>query len=128
MRKTTVAFQYLKQAMIVSSVLALPNFSRPFILEVDACHTGVGAVLMQDRRPLAFLSQSLSKRHQGLSTYEKKLIALLIAVDRWGHYLHPHHFIIKTDPFSLKFLQEQKITTSLQHKGLTKMMGLSFEI
>lgn len=83
--EATVAFQNLKQAMTVAPVLALPDFSRPFILEVDACSTGVGAVLMQYRRPLAFLSQSLSKTHQGLSTYEKELIALLIAVDRWRH-------------------------------------------
>ncbi|WMV35274.1 hypothetical protein MTR67_028659 [Solanum verrucosum] len=109
-------------------VLALPDFTKPFVLEVDACNTGICAVLMQDKRPVAFLSQSLSRKHQGLSTYEKELIALLLAVEKWRHYLHPQHFIVKTDHFSLKFLQNQKITTALQHKGLTKLMGLSFEI
>ncbi|XP_059292482.1 uncharacterized protein LOC132045931 [Lycium ferocissimum] len=122
------AFEELKGAMTTTPVLALPDFNKPFVLEMDACNSGVGAVLMQERRPLAFMSQMLSKRHMGLSTYEKELIALLMAVDRWRHYLHPNHFIIKTDHFSLKFLQEQKINTCLQHKGLTKLMGLSFEI
>lgn len=51
-----------------------------------------------------------------------------MVVDKWRHYLHLNHFIIRTDHFSLKFLQDQKITTSLQHKGLTKLMGLSYEI
>ncbi|XP_060181956.1 uncharacterized protein LOC132611554 [Lycium barbarum] len=122
------AFEELKGAMTTAPVLALPDFNKPFVLEVDACNSGVGTVLMQERRPLAFMSQMLSKRHMGLSTYEKELIALLMAVDRWRHYLHPNHFIIKTDHFSLKFLQEQKINTCLQHKGLTKLMGLSYEI
>lgn len=83
---------------------------------------------MQERRPLAFMSQSLRKRHQGLSTFEKEIISLLLAVDKWRHYLHLHHFIITTGHFSLKFLQEQKTTTSLPHKGLTKLMGLSYGI
>lgn len=116
------------KAMTNVPVLALPNFSKPFVVEVDACGTSVGAVLMQDRRPIAFLSQELSLKHQGLSTYENELIAILHAVNKWRHCLIPSHFIIMTDHFSLKFLQEQKITTVLQHKGLTKLMGLSFEI
>lgn len=122
------AFDQLKIVMSSAPVLALPDFTKTFILEVDACKTEIGVVLMQGQRPIAFMSQTLSKKHQGMSTYEKELIALLQAVDKWRHYLHPQHFIIKTDHFSLKFLQEQKITTSLQHKGLTKLMGLSFEI
>lgn len=123
-----IAFVQLKVGMPGAPVLALPDFTKPFVLEVDAYSSGVGAVLMQDKRPTAFMSQSLSKKHQGPSTYEKEWIALLQAVDKCRHYLHPHHFIIKTYHFSLKFLQNQKITTALQHKGLTKLIGLSFEI
>lgn len=87
-------------------VLALHHFAKPFIVEVDDCGTGVGAVLMQDKQPIAYLSQILSKKHQGLSTYKKELIDLLMAVGSWRHYLHPHHFITETDHFSLKFLQD----------------------
>lgn len=85
--------------------MALPNFSIPFVVEVDASGKGIGAVLVQNGRPIAYLSQALSQRHLGLSTYEKELIALLHAVDKWHHYLHPNHFIIKTDHFSLNFLK-----------------------
>lgn len=124
--EATAAFQQPKKAMTNAPVLTRPYFSKPFILEVDPCNTGVGVVLMQEKRPLAFMSQSLSKRYQGLSTYDKTSIALLMEVERLRHYLHPHRFIIKID--HLKFLQEQNIITYLQHKGLTKLMGLSYEI
>lgn len=125
---STKSFEELKTAMTQAPVLALPNFSEPFVVEVDASGLGVGAVLSQNGRPIAFLSQALSPRHLGLSTYEKELIALLMAVEKWRHYLQSNHFVIKTDHFSLKYLSEQRITTSLQQKGITKLLGLSYEI
>ena len=48
-----VAFEQLKQAMRNTPVLALPNFNRPFSIETDACDTGIGAVLVQDKHPVA---------------------------------------------------------------------------
>lgn len=81
------AFEALKKAMTNALVLVLPDFNKPFVVEVDACGTCMGAVLMQDRRPIAFLSQALILKHQGLSTYEKESIALLHDVDKWRHYL-----------------------------------------
>lgn len=60
----TSAFNKLEQAMSTTPVLALPDFSAPFVLETDACDIGIGAVLMQHGRPLAYLSKALSPRHQ----------------------------------------------------------------
>lgn len=57
--------------MSKTTVLALPDYSKPFIIETDACMNGVEAVLMHYSRPIAFLSKGLGARHMGLSTYEK---------------------------------------------------------
>lgn len=72
---------------------------------------GIGAVLMQGQRPIAFDSQALKGRSLHLSTYEKEFLALVTAVKRWSPYLLGKPFIIKTDHQSLKFLLEQKIGT-----------------
>lgn len=73
------AFDNLKLAMSSTPVLGLPDFSKPLIVETDACKTGVGAVLMQDGKPLAYMSKALSQKHLGLSTYEKELLAVIMA-------------------------------------------------
>ena len=83
---------------------------------------------MQEGHPIAFLSKALSPRNLGLSAYEKELLALLMAVTKWKHYLLGYHLIIKTDHQSLKYLLDQKLTTSLQHKWLAKLLGLDYEI
>lgn len=83
----TKAFEELKKAMVRAPLLGLPNFSQPFVIEVDANGIGIGAVLMQSKKPLAYLSQTLIPKHLGMSTYEKELVALLMAVEKWRHYL-----------------------------------------
>jgi RNase H-like domain found in reverse transcriptase len=90
-------FQMLKEAMSTALVLAMSDFSRPFVLETDASDKGIGAVLMQDHRPIAFLSKALGIKNQNLSTYEKEFMALLNAVQKWRHDLQNQPFIIKTD-------------------------------
>ncbi|KAJ4797633.1 polyprotein [Rhynchospora pubera] len=80
-------FVSLKTAMSGASVLAMPDFKKPFQIETDASDKGIGAVLMQEKRPLAYISKSLGPKTQGLSTYEKEFLALLTAVQKWRHYL-----------------------------------------
>jgi hypothetical protein len=72
----------LKQAMTSTPVLALPDFQAQFTVETDACFDGVGAVLMQQGQPIAYLSKALSLKHQQLSIYEKEFLALILAVDK----------------------------------------------
>ncbi|KAL0408312.1 UNVERIFIED_CONTAM: hypothetical protein Sradi_1765600 [Sesamum radiatum] len=64
----------------------------------------------------------------GLSTYEKEFLALLLAVTRWKHYLIGNHFIIRTDPKSLKHILDQRVDSILQQKWITKLLGLSYEV
>ena len=122
------AFQQLKFAMTSPPVLALPDFSQPFIVETDASGRGIGAVLMQGGHPLAYISKALSPKHQGLFVYEKELFAIVYAVSKWQHYLYGRHFIIRTDHHSLKYLLQQRITFPGQHSWLTKLMGYDYEV
>lgn len=78
-------------------VLVLPDFSKPFCIETDASNSGVGVVLLQNGHPLAFLSQALSPKNQGLSAYEKEYMAILLAVEQWRSYLQLGEFVIFTD-------------------------------
>lgn len=94
-------FLTLKQAMVNTPVLALPNFQLPFVVETDACAMGIGAILMQQGHPIAYLSKSLGPQNQHLSIYEKELSAVIMAVDKWRSYLQRGPFLIITDHKSL---------------------------
>lgn len=83
---------------------------------------------MQNSHPLAFLSKALAPKNLGLSIYEKEFLAIIHVVDKWRSYLLHNQFIIKTDHQSLKYLLEQKISTPVQHKYLTKLLGFDYRI
>lgn len=83
---------------------------------------------MQKGQPVAFLSKALGEKHKHLSIYEKEFLALIMAVERWRHYLQRGEFIIRTDHKSLAYLQEQNLHSEMQRKAMTRMMGLQFKI
>ncbi|XP_026449232.1 uncharacterized protein LOC113349472 [Papaver somniferum] len=112
----TTAFSAIKSAMNQALVLALPDFTKPFTLETDACSRGVGAVLLQDNMPIAFYSKPLGPKALALSTYEKEFLAIVMAIHKWRYYLSHNQFIINTDHQSLKYLMEQKLSSALQQK------------
>lgn len=85
--ETEASFQALKSALIEASVLALPNFTKTFVVETDASDKGIGVVLQQDGHPVAYMSHALGPRSQGLSTYEKECMDVLMAVEHWRSYL-----------------------------------------
>jgi hypothetical protein len=122
------AFEELKRAVTKPPVLILPDFSLPFVIECDATRRGIGALLMQQQRPLAFFSQVLKGRFLFMSTYEKELLALVAAVMKWRPYLLCHFFTIKTDHQSLKFLLEQKIGNPMQQRWVSKLLGYEFVV
>jgi hypothetical protein len=74
-------FQTLKMAMCTTPVLALPDFTKTFLLECDASRKGTRRVLMQEGRPLAFSNRQLLEINLGKSIYEKEMLAILHAVD-----------------------------------------------
>ena len=81
--------------MTQAPILALFDFSKAFVVETNAIDLGVGAVLMQEGKSLAYLNQALAPKRLGLSVYDKELLAVLVAVDKWRHYLKGGHFILR---------------------------------
>lgn len=110
--------------MMTTPVLALPDFTQPFILETDASGSGVGVVLMQQGKPIGFMSKTLCPRSQALSIYEREFLAVLMAIQKWRHYLMGHKFIIRTDQQSSRHLLDQKFVSPIQQKWIAKLMGL----
>jgi hypothetical protein len=78
---TAQAFQTLKMAMCTTLVLALHDFTNTFVLECDASGKGIGVVLMQEGRPLAFTSKQLFERNLGKPIYEKEILAIMHVID-----------------------------------------------
>jgi hypothetical protein len=118
------SFEALKQALISAPVLALPDFSKKFTVETDASAKGIGAVLMQDGHPLAYLSKALGTKAQALSTYEKECLA----VTKWKPYLQHKKFSILTDHRSLLHLDDHQIHQPMQQKAFLKLMGLNYRL
>jgi hypothetical protein len=106
----------------------LPNFSKQFTIECDASGLGVGLVLMQDERPIAYLSKALKGKAFHMSIYEKELFALVTVIQKWRPYLLGQSFVVKTNQQSLKFLLEQKIGSPFQQKWLTKLLSYDFVV
>ncbi|KAG8363066.1 hypothetical protein BUALT_BualtUnG0007900 [Buddleja alternifolia] len=94
-----------------SPILILPDFTKEFIVETDASGQGIGAVLLQMGKPIAFMSKALTGRNLGLSVYEKELMVVVVAVQKRRPYMIEKHFTIKIDHQSLKHLLEQRIST-----------------
>lgn len=68
--KQRYAFLQIKEAMVTSPVLALPDYNIPFMVEINSSGMGVGNVLMQNGWPRPYMSKVLSKKHQSVSIYE----------------------------------------------------------
>ena len=122
------AFLKLQQAMMTLLVLALPNFNAPFEIETNASGIGIGVVLTQSKRPIAYFSHTLATKDRAKPVYERELMAVVLAVQRWRPYLLGRRFLVKTDQQSLKFLLEQRMIQPEYQKWIAKLLGYSFEV
>lgn len=73
----TTTFHILKDALVTTPILASPDYDKPFIIDTDASGSGIGAVLMQQGHPIAYISKSLSPKHQAMCVYDRELLAII---------------------------------------------------
>lgn len=78
--------------------------------------------------PLAYISKALKGRALALSTYEKEMLSILLAIQKWRQYLLGRRFIIRTDQRSLKFLLDQRFRQEPQHPWLLKLTGCDYMV
>ena len=109
-------------------MLGIPDFSQSFVLETDASGVGIGAVLMQNQRPVAFFSQALPITHRFKAVYERELMAIVLAVQNRRPYLLGKPFVVRTDQKSLKFLLEQRAIGGEYQRWIAKLLGYDFVI
>lgn len=93
------AFDDLKRALVTAPVLKLPDFSKPFELVSDGCEIppAVGAVLLQEERPVAYYSRKLSGAELRYSATDIEMVAVIAALREWRCYLEGRQFTIVTD-------------------------------
>jgi len=101
------AFTILKDKLTHAPLLQLPDFNNMFELECDASGIGLGGVLLQAGKPVAYFSEKLSGAQLNYSTYDKELFALVRTLQTWQHYLWPREFIIHSDHEALKHIRSQ---------------------
>lgn len=122
------AFNDLKRAMTITPTLALPYFMVPFVIQTDASGEGIGAILSQHGKPIAFMSCSLGVAKKGWSIYAREMLAIVIDICLWRPYLLGRRFTIQTDQRSLRYMLEQRILTLEQQKWMGKLVGYNYKI
>ncbi|XP_071688487.1 uncharacterized protein [Rutidosis leptorrhynchoides] len=124
----TAAFNDLKDKVTQAPVLALPNFEEVFHVECDASGVGIGGVLSQNKRPVAFFSEKLNDSRRRYSTYDREFYAIVRCLEVWRHYLLPAEFVLYSDHEALKYIQGQHKLSARHAKWVESLQAYSFVI
>ena len=126
------AFKSLKIKLIDSPMLSYPVDNEIFILVTDASNVGVGAVLSQMvdgvERVLAYGSQPLSNSQRNYCTTMGELLAVVIFIGKFKHFLYGRHFLVRTDHASLVWLTNLKNPEGMLARWLSILGAYDFEI
>ena len=111
----TKAFERLKTCLITAPILALPRAEGQYVLDTDASAYGIGAVLQQiqdgQEKVIAYASKALSHAEQQYCTTRRELLAIVVFLEHFRHYLYGQPITVRTDHGSLKWLMNFKTPT-----------------
>ncbi|GJS53514.1 putative nucleotidyltransferase, ribonuclease H [Tanacetum coccineum] len=122
------AFQLLKQKLCVAPILALPEGSDDFVVYCDASIKGLGAVLMQRMKVIAYASRKLKVHEKNYTTHDLELGAVVFALKIWRHYLYGTKCVVFTDHKSLQHILNQKELNMRQHRWIELLSDYDCEI
>ncbi|GJW91274.1 putative reverse transcriptase domain-containing protein [Tanacetum coccineum] len=126
--KEETAFQTLKQKLCSAPILAFPEGSENFIVYCDASHKGLGAVLMQKEKFIAYASRQLKIHEKNYTTHDLELGAVVFALKIWRHYLYGTKCIVFTDHKSLQHILDQKELNMRQRRWLELLSDYDCEL
>ncbi|GKC31763.1 putative reverse transcriptase domain-containing protein [Tanacetum coccineum] len=126
--KEETAFQTLKQKLCSASILALPKGSENFVVYCDASHKGLGAVLMQKEKVIAYASRQLKIHEKNYTTHDLELGAVVFALKMWRHYLYGTKCVVFTDHKSLQHILDQKELNMRQRRWLELLSDYDCEL
>nr|GEY31121.1 putative reverse transcriptase domain-containing protein [Tanacetum cinerariifolium] len=126
--KAEAAFQLLKQKLCSSPSLDLPEGSENFMVYYDASYKGLGAVLMQREKVIAYASRQLKIHKKNYTTYDLELGAVVFALRMWRHYLYGMRCVMFTDHKSLQHILDQKELDMRQRRWLELLGDYDCEI
>jgi hypothetical protein len=127
-QKCEDAFHALRQHLTTAPVLAQPDSSKPFDVYCDASGTGLGCVLMQDNRVIAYASRALRPHEQNYPTHDLELAAVVHALKMWRHYLMGTHCNIFIDHKSIKYIFTQADLNMRQRRWLELSKDYDLEV
>jgi hypothetical protein len=122
------AFQTLKKLLTTAPVLAQPDIERPFDIYCDASRIGIGCVLMQEGRVIAYASRQLKKHEEHYPTHDLQLAAVVHSLKIWRHYLLGNICHIYTDHKSLKYIFTQSELNMRQRRWLELIKDYDLEV
>nr|GEV41733.1 hypothetical protein [Tanacetum cinerariifolium] len=121
-------FQLIKQKLCSAPILALPKGSENFIVYCNASHKGLGGVLIQNVKVIAYVSQQLKIHKKNYTTHDLELGAVVFAIKMWRHYLYGTRCTVFTNHKSLQHILDQKELNMRQRHWLELLSDYDCDI